>query len=353
MYPPQAPGSLGCNHPRPQECETCDRLSAHLTRSPSSSVGLGHLEYLLPDPVERHHVVDLMHFLCVKPEVKINFALLLQGQQGTGKTAIGVLLRRIIGSKNVAEPSSDELKERWTKWQEGASLAVVEELMMNGRLEMANKLKPAITNDTLRIEDKGAPLYSIPNHLNMVCFTNHKNAVRLEEGDRRWLVLFSPAEPKTEDYYKRLFQFIEGKNGPAAWLHYLTSHKPTLNPKGRAPETEAKVQMRGASLTDAETTVQEWIASRSGPMRNDLFRFEDVWDLLRGIGKSTKANLSLALKAADCLPHERQTNPSLPRIILWSVCDHEKWTAMGRADRTKAWMDMEGIEDLAAFKELN
>jgi hypothetical protein len=33
---------LGCNHPRRPRCETCDRLSAHLTRSPTTSVGLGH-----------------------------------------------------------------------------------------------------------------------------------------------------------------------------------------------------------------------------------------------------------------------------------------------------------------------
>lgn len=100
---------------------------------------LEHLEYLLPDLIERNHVVDLMHFLCVKPEVKINFALLLQGQQGTGKTAIGVLLRRIIGSNNVAEPSSDELKERWTKWQEGASLFTLLVACSNGDIQ-AKKL---------------------------------------------------------------------------------------------------------------------------------------------------------------------------------------------------------------------
>ncbi|MXQ07891.1 hypothetical protein GQ651_08535 [Alphaproteobacteria bacterium GH1-50] len=309
-----------------------------------------HLAYLLPDPVERGHLIDFMHFACVKPEVKIHFALLLQGMQGTGKTAVGTLMKRIVGTANVAEPSPDELKSQWTKWQEGASLALVEELMMNGRLELANKLKPVITNETLRIEDKGAPLYSIPNHLNMLCFTNHENAVRLEEGDRRWLVLFSPAEPRDDAYYSRLFDFIEG-DGPARWLRRLQAHEPALNPKGRAPETAAKAAMREASLTDVESTVREWMASGTGPMANDLFRFDDAWGMLSG--RSHKSNLTLALKAVGCVKHTRQTNEGLPKVVVWSCRNHEKWENAGPTERTRAWMEMEGYDTLADFQAVN
>lgn len=329
------------------------RPSGIAAREGDVSVIEEHLEYLFPDETERGHVLDFMHFVCVRPEVKVMFAPLIQGEQGTGKTAIGVLLRRIIGAANVAEPSPDELRDKWTKWQEGASLALVEELMTNGRMELANKLKPVITNDTLRIEDKGAPLYSIPNHLNMLCFTNHKNAVRLEAGDRRWLVIFSPAEPKPDAYYKRLWAFIEGRDGPAAWRHHLEGHRPALDPKGRAPMTAAKAEMREASMTDVESTVAEWLASRTGPMANDLFRFEDAWTKLDTLSRPSKASLTMALRAAGCVQHPRQTNPSLPAVVLWSVADHDRWAKAGAAGRTRAWMEMEGFETLEQFNEMN
>ncbi|MDF2231586.1 bifunctional DNA primase/polymerase [Albimonas sp. CAU 1670] len=329
------------------------RPSGVASREGDVSVMEGHLEYLFPDPVERGHVLDFMHFVCCRPELKVMFAPLIQGQQGTGKTALGVLLKRIIGAANVAEPSPDELRERWTKWQEGASLAIVEELMTNGRLELANKLKPVITNETLRIEDKGAPLYSIPNHLNMMCFTNHKNAMRLEEGDRRWLVIFSPAEPREASYYERLWSFIESKDGPAAWKHRLERHAPKLNPKGRAPMTTAKAEMREASMNEVESTVAEWMASRTGPLRHDLFRFEDAWAALPASTRPHKSALKLALQAAGCERHTRQTNPSLPAVMLWSVQDHDKWKEAGAADRTRAWMDMQGIATKEEFDLLN
>lgn len=309
-----------------------------------------HMELMFPDPVERRHVMDFMHFVCVKPETKLQFALLIQGAQGTGKTALGMLMKRIIGAVNVVEPSQDELRERWSKWQEGASLALVEELMMEGRLALANKLKPVITNETLRIEDKGAPLYSIPNHLNLMCFTNHKNAVRLEEGDRRWLVLFSPMEPEDDAYYDRLFRFIEGP-GPARWLHRLREHKPELNPNGRAPDTAAKAEMREASLTDIETTVHEWMASGTGPMYDDLFRFEEAWAELR-VARANKAALTSALKSAGCVKHPRFTNPGLPNVSLWSCRNHDRWADAGPKVRAKAWMDMHGLDDMQQFKAL-
>jgi len=312
-----------------------------------------HMKYLFPDPVERGYIMDFMHFVCCRPDVKIMFSPLIQGQQGTGKTALGVLMKRIIGAANVAEPGPDEVRDKWTKWQEGASLAIVEELMTNGRLELANKLKPVITNETLRIEDKGATPYSIPNHLNMMAFTNHRNALRLEEGDRRWLVIFSPAEPRDPGYYERLWDFIESKDGAAAWKYHLEQHKPELNPKGRAPQTAAKVEMREASMTDVESTVAEWMASRTGPLRHDLFRFEEAWEELDKSSRPHKAALTLALNAAGCVRHSRQKNPSLPAIILWSVQDHRKWKEVGPTKRTQAWMEMKGFESKEHFDMLN
>lgn len=39
--------------------------------------------------------------------------------------------------------------------------------------------------------------------------------------------------------------------------------------------------------------------------------------------------------------------------MLWSVQDHDKWKEAGAADRTRAWMDMQGIETKEDFDLLN
>ena len=202
------------------------------------------MRLMFPDERDRGLVLDYLATMVQRPAEKLHFALLIRGEQGSGKSAIGELMTRIIGGRNVVKPSNDEVTGRFTAWLEGAQLAVIEELMTLGRLEVANRLKPVITEPTLRIEEKYGTPYSIPNHLNLICFTNHRDALRIENGDRRWLVIFSPAKPGEQAYYDRLFERIASEDGPAAVKHALLERRVTINPKGRAPQTGAKEEMR-------------------------------------------------------------------------------------------------------------
>jgi hypothetical protein len=325
------------------------RPSGVTAKAGDTSVFDEHLRLLLPNEAERDLLLDYLHYLVVRPEVKIRFALLLQGDQGTGKSAIGTLLRKTIGDRNVVMPSNQEVNDRWTAWQEGAQLALIEELMTSGRMELANRLKPVITEDHLRIEGKHQPLYSIPNHLNLLCFTNHKDAVRLERGDRRWLVLFSPMEPQPQAYYERLFGWITSAEGAAAFRHMLEQRKPVLNPHGRAPSTDAKAEMREHSLTQVEAEVAEWLAASSGPFRRDLFRFEDTITALSKSAAASVRNLnaavSKALQDAGAVKHSRNTNVAdgLPKLQLYSIRDHDKWKDAGPVGRCRAYLEMQGL----------
>lgn len=313
-----------------------------------------HMELMLPDERERGMLLDFLHFVVCKPQVKIMFATLLYGVQGTGKTIIGTLAKRAIGPRNVSEPSNEEVNSKWTAWQEGASLAIIEELMSNGRMETANRLKTVITNDTLRIEDKNQSLHSIPNHINLMSFTNHKNAVRLEDGDRRWMIFFSPMEPQSQSYYDRLLSFVNKRESAEAFKYMLQERTPTLNPKGRAPNTAGKDYVREASLTDVEAVVAEWAASRTGPLRHDLFRFERVWDSVpRSASRVTKHAVTAALERAGAVKHTRDRNGAVPGIVLWSMVDHDKWQAAGPKGRFEAFLEMNGLDSAEQFLSMD
>jgi hypothetical protein len=200
---------------------------------------LVHMAYLFPDEKDRDHVLDYLALLVQRPADKIHFALLIRGAQGTGKSWIGRLMEKIVGSRNTVRPSNEEVVSHWTAWMEGAQLAVIEELMTLGRKEVANRLKPAITDPTIRIEEKNCSLYSIPNCLNFISFTNHEDALPIEHGDRRWLVVFSPAKPRDGAYYRDLFDFLDG-DGAAYVKQWLLKRKVGLNPHGVAPFTAGK-----------------------------------------------------------------------------------------------------------------
>lgn len=316
------------------------------------SVFLDHMEYLFPDEVERRHVIDYLALLVQNPARKIDFALLVRGDQGTGKSWIGRLMAKIIGSENVVTPSNDEVMSRWTAWTEGSCLAIIEEMMARGRVDMANRLKPIVTDPFLRIEDKNSRIYSIPNHLNLLAFTNHEDALPLEASERRWLVVFSEAHRQDDEYYAKLFAFLEGA-GPSAVKHYLLERDVQLNPKSVAPSTIGKRVMRKRSLSDAEQYLDEMLEAREGPFAFDLVRLDDLLSYVpnelkrnvRGLRSKVASWLQVEVKAVKHTRYTKGDNEMRPSCQLWSVRNHAQWGDAGPAERAEAfarWQRGEG-----------
>jgi hypothetical protein len=302
------------------------------------------MAFLFPHEGDRELVLDYLALLVQKPAEKIRFALLIRGAQGTGKSWIGNLMERIIGTPNVVRPSNDEVVSRWTGWMEGAQLAIVEELMTLGRLEVANRLKPVITDPTIRIEEKYCSLYSIPNHLNFICFTNHEDALKIEHGDRRWLVVFSPAAKQDAGYYERLFGYLE--SGGAAFVkQWLLQRQTVLNGHGVAPATSGKETMRRMSMGDAESYLLDLYEGREPPFDFDLVRVDDLVQAVPAklSGKSSlRSRLAKFLKEElGAVAHTRHTkqHPNRPHYQLWSLRQHDVWDGIGASGRIDAYVN--------------
>lgn len=303
---------------------------------------LDHLEYLLPDEDERGYLLDYLSFLAAEQPVKVHFAPLIYGpRQGTGKSFVAEAMKRMLGRQNVGYAESDDLKREYTAWAENCQLGVIEELMDVGRLEIANRLKTTITNPDLRIRHMYRPAYWVRNRLNLIAFTNHEDALRLENGDRRWLVLHSPAEPRGDDYYKRLFALLEDDAFAAAVRWMLQQRKPALNPKGQAPMTRAKAEMRAAGQGDVEQYLAELLETRQAPFDFDLVRLEDVWGHARaafGAERNLRKRVTGWMKDAGAVQHPPYAKDDRPRFRLWSVRDHERHSEAGPSGRIEAWL---------------
>lgn len=313
------------------------------------AVFLDHMANVVPDETERGYVLDYLAMLVQSLGQKVHYALLIRGGQGTGKSWIGRMMTAIIGAPNVVFPSNDEVLSQWTVWTEGSCLAVIEELMARGRLDMANRLKPIITEPTLRIEEKKRSIYTIPNHLNLIAFTNHEDALPLENGDRRWLVISSEMRPLDEGYYERLFAFLDG-DGPAAVKHYLMQRKVVLNPKGMAPTTSGKQEMRRRSLSEAEQYLAELLEGHEGPFAFDLVRLEELvacvpTDLKRHT-RNVRTKVAGWLKdEVGAVKHTRYTkgdDDARPSCQLWSIRNHDEWAGAGAAARAESYQRRHG-----------
>lgn len=188
-----------------------------------------------------------------------------------------------------------ELHSDFTSWIKQAQLVVVEEMMAFGRRDLMNKLKPMITQPHLRINEKYVPQYDMPNRANFLLFSNHKDAILLDEGDRRYFVYYSPAEPKTPDYYVTLFGWLEENAG--VLLHWLQNRALTnFNPKARPPMTAAKREVIESSRPPLESYLLDKFGAEEWPFSGDLVVPSHIADVLPPRFKATASAVGRILK---------------------------------------------------------
>ena len=143
----------------------------------------------------------------LRPGQKIRWAPIIQGKQGTGKSFLGAVIRkamgdvipaqgtpRLAGHVKVVLPSDLTNSGGFTDWANGRAITIFEEIYIQGgqKWALSNIVKPYVSEPIVTINRKGqAGTGDIPNRTNYLAFTNHRDAVPLERGERRWFVIFA------------------------------------------------------------------------------------------------------------------------------------------------------------------
>lgn len=213
---------------------------------------------------------------CVQnPGKKIRFSPLIKGIPGDGKSVLGNLIAAVMGGANVRTISPQAIQSDFTGWAEGSCVGVLEEVKLTGhnRHDVFNALKPLVTNLTIPIHRKGVDEYNITNTTNYLAFTNHPDALPLDDVDRRWLVIFTPFTTTADIdaaygkefkgdaslYFDRLHKVIEDQ--PAALRRFFLDFEipDSFKPNGRAPDTPEKSAMVASGVADDERAARELI----------------------------------------------------------------------------------------------
>lgn len=229
-----------------------------------------HIYDLVGDEREAEIVISFFAYI-VRTRDRVNWAILLQSAEGAGKSLLGRFMAAVLGGK----PNCDVVnaavvvEQSFNGWAAGSLFRIVEEIRISGhnRYASLDKLKAAITDDVLSINEKQRPVYSTLNTQSYMLTTNHKNALPLSEGDRRYFVIMSPWQEKDQipdkAYFDKLFKAIDNHAGALrGWLLDYKLH-PDFHPKGRAPESEGRERMRAFSRSDEEQLLRQLIADNS------------------------------------------------------------------------------------------
>jgi len=240
-----------------------------------------HFRVLFPNDRERHLVIDFLAYNVQFPNERINWALVVQGVDGAGKSWMQSLMAAVLGEKNVAPLSAKALHSEFTGWAEGRKMVFVEEIRLHGqnRFEAIDNIKPYITNDWVSIRRMRMDEYKIPNVTNYAMYTNHWDALPINESDRRFFIVSTSFQVASDieefnernpDHFTKLFEATN--NFPHIMRGWLMSWKLSdeFDPKRHAPKTAAKAKMREIARGDEIEAINDIVEGGHAP---DLSEF--------------------------------------------------------------------------------
>jgi hypothetical protein len=274
------------------------------TKEPS--VFLEHLGYILDnDETATEHVLNFLAHLLQRPHERIGHALLITSEaKGIGKSTLGSVVRRLVGEQNSRVAQTKDLKSSFDGWLMGKLVVQVDEVYEAGNWDLANKLKPLITEPTVSANIKYGPQLEIDNYARLLMFSNHSAPLNIEDGDRRYFVFNSKAQPREDAYYDRLYGYLETPEAMNAIYAFLMKRDLSgFNPFRRPPMTEAKQQIIAESEHPLHTYIVDAVVS--GHFRRELgeeFSFDALQRQLTKDGYGAQAKntkeLGTAMKLA-------------------------------------------------------
>jgi len=219
----------------------------------------------------------------VQTQRRINWMLVLQGAEAVGKTFYAHLLREVLGGEpHVHELTTETLTESsFTSWAEGHLVAYVEELKLHGkRYDVLNKMKSYISNEYVSVHAKYRAPRNVLNTASYFAFTNHRDALPLDDGDTRYFIMLSQWQSASEvkqfkaanpGYYDRLWKTLEDSPGALRrWLLEYDLH-PEFSPVDRAPASLGREVVLQESKPELQQDIEDLVADGLYPwISNDL-----------------------------------------------------------------------------------
>jgi hypothetical protein len=219
------------------------------------------LEYLFGS--ETDNALGFMAHTAHKPFNRLPFALLhIAPHHGTGRGWFKHLVSRMIGQRYYKNVSFQNfLHGNYNEFLSRSLIISFDEVYdQQNRFTVGERLRELITEDYIEVNVKYGFKGEMQVFPNCMFFSNHMDALKLPNRDRRFWVVACKDEPRSAAVYRELYGLLESQEMLDQFWSYLKRYleTSTFDATGRAPETEWKdaVQMASNSV-DIEAPVKE------------------------------------------------------------------------------------------------
>ena len=248
------------------------------------SLFLDLVKRLIPDHNDRAVLLAYMAAVAQYPGKKFLWAPVIIGSQGNGKSTLINILQYVIdgivqginddATKYSLAMTAQHIDDRFNGSMQDKVLVVVHEMHTDSFKDQRARqdyLKTLITEPSISIERKGVDKFNARNVANFFFCSNHRDAVRLEESERRFAVFYT-AQQKAGDverdgmggqYFPNLWQWLRS-GGFQCIAYYLATYQiphaldPTQGAQ-RAPVTTSHRAAVWESRSHAEQIILQAI----------------------------------------------------------------------------------------------
>mgnify|MGYP000852516093 CR=1 FL=1 len=262
---------------------------------------LGHLRKLLPRGDDADQVLYYMAFCVQHQGYKSQWAIVLQGVEGNGKTLLSRCVAEAIGRKYVHWPKASKLAKQFNGWMVGKTFYAVEDIHTTAEgIDVIEELKPMITGgDGLEIEAKGVDQISTEICGNFIFNTNHKNGLKKTRNDRRFALYYCAQQSVDDlardgmagDYMHDLYDWLRHGGGFAIvsemlWTIQIPDRYNPARGCQRAPRTSSTDEAIAQNLGQVEQEVMEAIEQGATGFKGGWVSSIALGHLLERIGKA-------------------------------------------------------------------
>ena len=225
------------------------------------------------------YVLDWYASILQRPSFKTETALLIVGKQGSGKNKFftDILCRLMVPYCNENLTNLDDIIGKFNAAMENKKLIVCNELQSIDVNKFLNSdaLKSVITDKQMNINQKNQPVRLQENVVNLILVSNNMAPVKIENGDRRYVVLrTSDAKCKDFEYFDNLAQTFDEEFYQHLFTYFMTYDVTMVNLR-KIPHTQAKEDIMEASKNSVELYVDDnwrFVEKKTGPVLYDHYR---------------------------------------------------------------------------------
>lgn len=229
-----------------------------------------HLARILPIESDRAIVLAYMAAIVQHPGVKFQWAPLIQGAPGNGKSLLSRCVAYAVGNEfSHFVTNAQEVTEKFNQWILNKIFIGIEDIYVAAeRREVMETLKPMITSERLEIRGMGKDKVTRDVCANFILNSNHKDAIKKTQDDRRFAVLYCAQQSASDivrdgmggDYFPDLYNWLRrGGFDAIAWELQNYPIPDELNPATqchRAPNTSSTAEAVRESMGSLEQEIE-------------------------------------------------------------------------------------------------